>query len=84
MFNLNFNFTSNKRVIVTEGPVNAERSCSGLGVVEGCEAELVIGAKEVRSEGTSEVKAKGPPGRQGAELVAKWERQEASAAGKRP
>jgi hypothetical protein len=34
--------------------VNADRSGSGLGVVEGHGAELVIGAKEVGSEGTSE------------------------------
>jgi hypothetical protein len=40
--------------------VNADRSGSGLGVVEGHGAELVIGMKdEVGSEGTSEVKAKG-------------------------
>lgn len=64
--------------------MDAETSCSRLGVVEGSEAELVIGAKEVGSESMSEVKAKGPLGRQGAELVAKCKCQEASAAGKRP
>jgi hypothetical protein len=36
---------------VTKGVVNAERSSSGLGVVEGHEAELIIGMKEVGSEG---------------------------------
>lgn len=41
-----------------EGAVNAKRSCSGLGVVEGSEAELAIGAKEVGNEGMSEIEAK--------------------------
>ena len=35
--------------IATEGAVNAERSGSGLGVVEGREVELVVGVKEVGS-----------------------------------
>ena len=42
-----------------EGAVNAMRSCSGLGVMEGSEAELAIGANEEGSEGTSEIEAKG-------------------------